>query len=67
MESMIQLVTKHKGTFFDRSGKLAFNQSLLLIFILCCFLVGKKLVAYYESQDATIRHISCLWLFDLTK
>ena len=31
---------------------------------LCCFLVGKKLIAYYESQDGTIRHISCLWLCD---
>ena len=39
MESMIQLVTKHKGRFFDRSGKLAFNQSLLLLFIRCHFVL----------------------------
>ena len=31
---------------------------------LCCFLVGKKLVAYYDPQDVTIRHISYLWLVD---
>ena len=31
---------------------------------MCCFFVGKKLVAYYDTENATIRHISCLWLCD---